>query len=103
MKAVEKYHEWLRDRPCSWCQRGPRTEVSHHNLTTLGPSGTALKASGWRAVNLCSRCHRWGNQNWHDHRRLGDMTVEETRDWLARRTIDLLVEYLETMLNPEVL
>ena len=28
--------------------------------------------------------------------------IEETRFWIARKTIDLLVEYLETVLNPEV-
>lgn len=103
MNAVEKYHAWLRSRPCSWCKALYPTEISHHNLSTLGPSGTALKASGWRAINLCSYCHRLGNPNWHSHARLGHMSARETKDWIARRTIDLLVEYLETVLNPEVL
>lgn len=104
MKALldpERYWAWLRECPCSWCSAGP-TEISHHNLTTLGPSGTSLKSSPWRAVNLCSDCHLTGNPNWHSHARLGSMSPEETRYWIARKTIDLLVEYLETVLNPEV-
>jgi len=31
------------------------------------------------------------------------MSPQETRYWIARKTIDLLVEYLETMLDTEVL
>ena len=98
----ENYWAWLRKRPCAWCDSGTLTEISHHNLTTLGPSGTSLKSSPWRSVNLCSGCHRWDNPNWHSHARLGDMNPEETRYWIARKTIDLLVEYLETVFDQEV-
>jgi len=119
----EFYKSWIRSKPCCWCQsvrRVTSTEVSHHNYSTLGPSGMGIKCSDYRTVPLCSKCHR----HYHDRGSLrGNIThreadpvkgwrqaktevyigATETRDFLQRRMIDCLVEFLETMLNSEVL
>lgn len=105
----EFYKAWIRGRPCCWCNGtrrigSYRIEASHHNYSTVGPSGTGLKASDYRTVPLCSVCHTRYHKTGAVFMGTGSLSkdVDSTRNFLQRVTIDCLVEFMETMLNPEV-
>lgn len=111
----EFYKAWIRSKPCCWCgaayQVGCITtnlmspvQASHHNFTTQGPSGTGRKSADYRVVPLCAECHTRLHQTGRLYSSAETPLAEtETASFLQRATIDLLVEFLETVLNPEVL
>lgn len=93
----EFYKAWIRRKSCAWCGKARGVQASHHNYSTLGPSGTALKSSDYRCVPLCHKCHGY----YHSKGSLSGMGAHDTRNFLMRVTMDNLVEFLERMLNTE--
>ncbi len=95
----EFYKAWIRRKPCCWC--GTERRISSYN-----PHAT----SDYRVVPLCAECHERYHHTWSlsgldrgPGPLVKDQHVQDTRDFLQRAIIDNLVEFMETMLNPEML
>jgi len=107
-RQQEFYKAWVRERGCRWCGSARRVaavpiHASHHHESTEGPHGLGLKTSDYRTIGLCEPCHYLFHITGRLITRAGlILTADETRNFLQRAVIDNLVEFLETILNPEV-
>ncbi len=86
------YLRWIRQQSCPWTGSG-HVEASHHPEPMHGRMGA--KTDDYRTIPLSPETHR----EFHAKGAIGNMTPEQTRQWVETQINRHLIKYLREVMD----